>query len=201
MSNNEIQGRKFLNWFNNNYNKQKNKLIAFCHDKNYQWDEDIFQDCIVKIYDKIIKDGIKDDSDKGFDAYTFMSFKINTMREKQYAAVAKRDNNIINVGEKYEDYVNQNKFSVKEKLLSDLFKDYAAIYLFKKVEQNFDGEHFYLFRLKTFDKNMTYQRLAEKTGIKGVRQKVVNVRNWLKANVSKEEIKKAFEEEYGDFFF
>lgn len=195
------QATKYLNWINENYNKQKNKLIAFCNDKNYQWDEDIFCDTYLKIYDKILKDGIKDDSDKGFDAYTFMSFKINTMREKQYAAVAKRDNNIINVGEKYEDYVNQNKFSVKEKLLSDLFKDYAAIYLFKKVEQNFDGEHFYLFRLKTFDKNMTYQRLAEKTGIKGVRQKVVNVRNWLKANVSKEEIKKAFEEEYGDFFF
>lgn len=185
------QATKYLNWINENYNKQKNKLIAFCNDKNYQWDEDIFCDTYLKIYDKILKDGIKDDSDKGFDAYTFMSFKINTMREGEYARNQKRDLNITNINEANERY-KSSLLTQKEKLLSDLFKDFATLYLMKKVESNFDNEHFYLFRLKTFDKNMTYQRLAEKTGIKGVRQKVVNVRNWLKANVTKKEIDDEF---------
>ena len=199
MNDNEKQAKKFLNWINDNYDRIKRKLISFCNDKNYKWDEDIFCDTYLKIYEKILKYGIRDDSDKGFDSYTFMSFKINTIRSKQYAAVAKRDGNIINVGEAYEHYVNANKFTQKEKLLSDLYKDYATLYLMKKVEENFDNEHFYLFRLKTFT-NVTYSELAEKTGIKGVRQKVVNVKNFLKENVSKSEIMKAFEEDYGDFF-
>lgn len=199
MNDNEKQAKKFLNWINDNYDRIKRKLISFCNDKNYKWDEDIFCDTYLKIYEKILKYGIRDDSDKGFDSYTFMSFKINTIRSKQYAAVAKRDGNIINVGEAYEHYVNANKFTQKEKLLSDLYKDYATLYLMKKVEENFDNEHFYLFRLKTFT-NVTYSELAEKTGIKGVRQKVVNVKNFLKENVSKSEIVKAFEEDYGDFF-
>lgn len=185
------QATKYLNWINENYNKQKNKLIAFCNDKNYQWDEDIFCNTYLKIYDKILKDGIKDDSDKGFDAYTFMSFKINTMREGEYARNQKRDLNVTNINEANERY-KSSLLTQEEKLKSDLYKDFATLYLMKKVEQNFDGEHFYLFRLKTFDKNMTYQRLAEKTGIKGVRQKVVNVRNWLKANVTKKEIDDEF---------
>lgn len=199
MNDNEKQAKMFLNWINDNYDRIKRKLISFCNDKNYKWDEDIFCDTYLKIYEKILKYGIRDDSDKGFDSYTFMSFKINTIRSKQYAAVAKRDGNIINVGEAYEHYVNANKFTQKEKLLSDLYKDYATLYLMKKVEENFDNEHFYLFRLKTFT-NVTYSELAEKTGIKGVRQKVVNVKNFLKENVSKSEIVKAFEEDYGDFF-
>jgi hypothetical protein len=185
------QATKYLNWINENYNKQKNKLIAFCNDKNYQWDEDIFCDTYLKIYDKILKDGIKDDSDKGFDAYTFMSFKINTMREGEYARNQKRDLNVTNINEANERY-KSSLLTQEEKLKSDLYKDFATLYLMKKVESNFDNEHFYLFRLKTFDKNMTYQRLAEKTGIKGVRQKVVNVRNWLKANVTKKEIDDEF---------
>ena len=185
------QATKYLNWINENYNKQKNKLIAFCNDKNYQWDEDIFCDTYLKIYDKILKDGIKDDSDKGFDAYTFMSFKINTMREGEYARNQKRDLNVTNINEANERY-KSSLLTQEEKLKSDLYKDFATLYLMKKVESNFDNEHFYLFRLKTFDKNMTYQKLSEKTGIKGVRQKVVNVRNWLKANVTKKEIDDEF---------
>ena len=82
---------------------------------------------------------------------------------------------------------------------SDLYKDFATLYLLKQVEEQFDDEHFYLFRLKTFT-NLTYAQLAEKTGVKGCRQKVVDVKNWLKENVSKEEVEKAFENDYGEFF-
>lgn len=45
---------------------------------------------------------------------------------------------------------------------------------------------------------MTYQRLAEKTGIKSVRQKVVDVKNWLKQNVKQEDIRKEFDAIYGE---
>lgn len=45
---------------------------------------------------------------------------------------------------------------------------------------------------------MTYAQLSEKTGIKGCRQKVVDVKNWLKENVTTKEIKDEFEDIYGN---
>ena len=190
------QADSFLDWLNKHYDEQKNKLIAFCNDKKFNWDEDIFCSTYLKIYDKIMKCGITDDSDKGFDNYLFKSFKTNTMREAQYARNQKRDGNVINLTGAYEAYLNST-ITQEEKLKSDLYKDFATLYLLHKAEQQFDGESFYLFKIKTFEK-ITYKQLQEKTGIKGVRQKVVEIKNYLKENVTKEEIDKAFNEIYGD---
>ena len=193
------QADRFLKWINDNYNKQKDKLQAFCNDKNYTFDEDIFSDTYLKIYEKILKYGIKDDSDKGFDNYMFISFKINTLRESQYARNQKRDGNVINLSGAYEEYKN-TELSQAEKLKNDLKKDFYTLYLMHKAEEVFDKESFYLFRLKVFENGMTYKKLQEKTGIKDCRQKVVNVKNWLKEHVSKKEIEREFQEIYGDLF-
>ena len=191
------QADKFLKWINDNYQIQKDKLLAFCNDKKYEFDEDIFSDTYLKIYDKILKYGIKDDSDKGFDNYMFISFKINTIRDRQYARNQKRDGNVINLSGAYENYKN-TELSQEEKLKSDLYKDFATLYLLHKAEQQFDQESFYLFKLKVFEKGLTYKQLQEKTGIKGCRQKVVNVKNWLKENVRQQEVKEEFDNIYGD---
>ena len=191
------QADKFLKWINDNYQFQKDKLQAFCNDKKYEFDEDIFSDTYLKIYDKILKYGIKDDSDKGFDNYMFISFKINTIRDRQYARNQKRDGNVINLSGAYEEYKN-TELSQEEKLKSDLYKDFATLYLLHKAEQQFDQESFYLFKLKVFEKGLTYKQLQEKTGIKGCRQKVVNVKNWLKENVRQQEVKEEFDNIYGD---
>lgn len=188
----------FINTINDNYEEIKQELTNYCDSVSKTFDEDIFQDTILKCYLLIEKQGeMKDPSYQGIKNYLFMSFKINMNREKQYARNQKRDDNISDLNDVYERYSSQ-KLTEQEKLKSDLYKDFAALYLFHKVEQNFDGEHFYLFRLKTFDKNMTYQRLAEKTGIKSVRQKVVDVKNWLKENVRQEDIRKEFDSIYGE---
>ena len=191
------QADKFLKWINDNYQIQKDKLIAFCNDKNYEWDEDIFSDTYLKIYEKILKYGIKDETDKGFDNYMFMSFKVNTLREKQYARNQKRDGNVVNLSGAYENYKN-TELTEQEKLKSDLYKDFATLYLLHKAEQAFDAESFYLFKLKTFERGLTYKQLQEKTGIKGCRQKVVTVKNWLRENVKQSEVKEEFENIYGD---
>ena len=194
--NNEQQANKFLQWINENYTGQKQKLQAFCNDKKYKFDDDIFSDTYLKIYEKILKDGIIDDSEKGMEAYLFMAFKQNLHRDKLYARNLKRDDNVSNISLLNELYQN-SKLTQEEKLKSDLFKDFSVLYLMHRVEDNFDAEHFYLFRLKTFT-NLTYKQLYEHTGIKGARQKVVGVKNWLKENVTKEEIDKAFNVLYGD---
>lgn len=199
MGANEQQANKFLQWLNNNYTSQKQKLLAFCNDKKYKFDDDIFSDTFLKIYEKIRASGINDDSEKGFENYLFMAFKQNLHREKLYARNLKRDENNANIAALNEMFLNQ-KLTQEEKLLSDLKKDFSTLYLMQKVEENFDAEHFYLFRLKTFT-GMTYRQLYEHTGIKGARTKVVAVKNWLKENVTKQEVDKVFNELYGNLFF
>ena len=189
----------FINYINNHYQELYNRFKAFCLDKNYEFDEDIFQDTILKCYNLIKRKGLEDISDKGIENYFFMSFKQNLQREKQYARNQKRDGNVVDLSGAYSSYL-ETLLTQREKLKADLYKDYACLYLLSKAEEHFDYEHFYLFRLKTFDKTMTYQKLQEKTGLKGVRQKVVDVKNWLKQNVKQSEVKREFEAIYGDLF-
>lgn len=201
MTSGNTDATMFINYINDHYDELKNRFKAFCNDKKYKFDIDIFQDTIIKCYTLIEKQGyLKDTSDKGIENYFFMSFKQNLQREKQYARNQKRDSNITDIDAANEDFSNKNKLTTNDKLLSDLYKDFATLYLIMQVENNFDEEHFYLFKLKTFT-NLTYAQLAKKTNMKGVRQKVITVKNWLKENIKKEDIKKAFEIEYGDLLF
>lgn len=187
----------FINYINDHYQEIYNSFLAFCNNKNYKFDADIFQDTILKCYKLIEKQGyLKDTSEKGMKNYFFMAFKQNLQRETQYARNQKRDGNVVNINAVNERYQN-SKLTEQEKLKSDLYKDFATLYLLKKVEEHFDGEHFYLFRMKTFT-NMTYAKLSEHTGIKGVRQKVVDVKNYLKQNVKQEDIRKEFDAIYGE---
>lgn len=188
---------KFINTVNDNYETIKKELQSYCDSVGEKFDEDIFQDTILKCYTLIEKNGeMKDSSYQGCKNFMFQAFKRNLKREQQYARNQKRDANVTNLSKHNELYLN-SKLTQEEKLKSDLYKDFATLYLMKKVEEQFDGEHFYLFRLKTFT-NMTYAQLAEKTGIKGCRQKVVDVKNWLKENVKQQDIKDEFDEIYGD---
>ena len=128
-----------------------------------------------------------------------MAFKINTKRENQYARNTKRDENNANLPILQEIYMN-SQLTEREKLLQDLKKDYSCLYILTKVDEHFDAETNRLFKMKVFDKNMTYKKLYEKTGIKGIRQKIVDVKNWIKANITKEEIDKAFYAKYSELF-
>lgn len=192
----------FLTYINNHYTQLKNKYKAFCREKQYDWDEDIFSDTILKCFDSISKKGkLNDTTNQGIENYFFRSFKQNIQREKQYCRVSKRDMNITsdNVFQLYDEWYNEENMPEKTKLLNDLWKDFATLYILMKVEDNFDGEHFLLFKLKYLVPQMTYKKLQEKTQAKKCRQKVVNVKNWVRENVKKQEIKDAFTRIYGDF--
>ena len=66
------------------------------------------------------------------------------------------------------------------------------------LEEHFDADTYYLFRLKYLIKGMTYKALQEKTKLKKVRQRVVEVKQWLQKNVTKEMVREAFFDVYGD---
>ena len=191
----------FINYINDHYQTLKNKYRRFCIEKQYDWDEDIFSDTILSCYTAIEKKGsLNDKTNQGIENYFFRSFKQNLQREKQYCRVSKRDMNYNsdNINEVYEEWYNENNSPAKTKLLNDLWKDFATLYILTKVEDNFDAEHFRLFRLKYLVPSMTYKKLQEKTQAKKCRQKVVDVKNWIRDNVSKQEIKQVFTLMYGD---
>ena len=194
-------GQKFLKHINDNYTLLKNKYRRFCKEKDYEWDEDIYSDTIIKCYEAIERKGKLDDAtEQGIENYFFRSFKQNIQREKQYCRNAKRDLNVKNddINALYEEYYNANNSSSENKIKSDLWKDFAVLYIMHIVEDNFDNEHTYLFKLKTLIPNMTYKTLQKKTNIKCSRQKVVTVKNWVKENISKDDVNKAFQRMYGN---
>ena len=112
----------------------------------------------------------------------------------------KRDNNISsdNINELYENWYNSNFSDARVKITNDLFKDFSILYIMTQVEDNFDNEHFYLFRVKTLVPEMTFKKLAETTKIKASRRKVIEVTHWIKEHIRKEDIRKLFYNMYGD---
>lgn len=189
----------FIDYINDHYCELKNKYWKFCQEKQYTWDEDIFSDTILKCYDTIAKKGLKDKTAYGIESYFFKSFKNNTLLEPIYSRNKKRDYNINsdNINDIYEKYYNKTNDSSKVKLFKDLFVDFATLYIMTKVEENFDSEHFYLFRIKTLG-NLTFKQLAEQTKIKASRLKTIEVQRWVKENITKEEIRKAYFDMFGD---
>lgn len=190
---------KYLQWLEKNYEGQKKKLQSYCLSSGITWDEDVYSDTALKIYEKIDKKGMIDTSDKGFENYLFKAFKTNILRERQYARNALNDDNYDGEVEQiYDDWYNRENDAEIEKLKKDLWIDYSTLYLLHKVEEHFDDEHCYVFRMKYLMPKMTYKKLGKKTDIKNIRQKVADVKHWLQDNVSKEEIKKAFINKYGN---
>ena len=183
---------KFINHINDHYAELKWKYFKFCNEHQYPWDEDIYSDTIVKCYDTIVKKGkLSDTTPQGIENYFFKAFKNNILNEKNYCRTKHRNYNINsdNINDIYEDWYNNNNISEHTKLVSDLWKDFATLYIMTMVEQNFDSEHFYLYRMKTLIPNMTFKKLAQECKhIKATRRKVLEVMHWLKDNITKEDI-------------
>ena len=203
VENNLKDSDKFLKFVGDNYEKLKFKYFNFCREKGYTWDEDIFSDTILKVYDSIEKKGcLKDNSEYGMECYFFLSFRNNIKRENMYARNVKRDKNITSdndINSMYEDWYNSTQISGNDKLLNDLYVDFATLYILHKVEANFDSMSYYLFRIKYLSR-LTYKQVAEKTKLKGTRAKIIEVKNWIKENVSFDEVKSEFYKFYSDVF-
>ena len=191
----------FINYINDHYKEVGGTLRILSAQRKQKFDEDGFHTCIIRCYDAIKKKGyLKDKTAYGIQSYLIRSYFNYILEEKRSAKNAKRDQNYNsdNIGGIYEDWYNSNHMDASEKIKNDLYKDFATLYIMLKVEENFDNEHYYLFRLKELIPNMTYKKLSESTQMKAVRQKVVEVKNWLKVNLKKEEINNAFYLMYGD---
>lgn len=192
MENKDI-AKQYLVWAGENYEAQKRKFQSYCFNKHILFSEDILHHTIIKVHDKIEKTGMKDPTPKGFDDYLFLAFKNNIIREKQYARNTHRDHNVTNLTKAYEQYVNEFQMSANDKIMQDLRKDFTSLYLLRKVEEQFGNDLLHLFQLKYFSK-MSYKDIKETTDIPHSRQRILEIKQWLKDNVTKRDVDNAFQE-------
>ena len=195
------QTEKFLLHVGKNYENIKTKLKMLCARNKQKFSEDSYHDAVIKCVTAIKKKGkLNDDSAYGIESYLIRTYFNHEIDLKRVSDYKKRDQNYTdeNLGELHEEWSQHNQTPAMEKIKQDLYKDFAALYILFKAEQNFDSEHFYLFRLKELCPGMTYKKLREKTKIAGVRQKVITVRTWLQQNLTKDEVNKAFYTIYSD---
>lgn len=191
----------FLSHIADNYESLKNRFKSFCQSKHYKWDDDIFGDTILKCADLIEKKGLNDATPQGVENYLFKAFKTNTMRETQYSRNAKRDSNVENVGELFEEWYNSSNITSQEKLLKDLRTDYTALYLLDKVDMEYGSELSHIFTLKYY-LGHTYKELQEKyPTIPRLRDKLLTMKKWLQSNVSKQEIQRSFEKKFDSLLY
>lgn len=191
----------FLDYINNHYQDIITKLKILCGQRHQVFDEDTYHESILRCHKAITKKGkLNDPTPYGIESYLIRSYFNLVIEIKRSCSHRKKDLNYNsdNIGTLYEDYYNSNFTDARQKVVSDMFKDFSVLYIMMLVEKNFDQEHFYLFKMKELMPDMTYKKLSEKTNMKAVRQKVVTVKNWLKENVTKDEIRKSFFEIYGD---
>ena len=188
----------YLAWVGRNLPQLQERMKKYCASQHLVFDEDIFSETYLKIFEKIRKNGLKDNTEEGMLNYTFIAFKINTLREPQYARNKKRNLNVEDgdLNALYEDYLG-GELSQREKLVGDLLKDFAVLYILHLVEEHFDHEHFKLFQMK-FLNDLTFKELRKQSGIKGARDKVKEVVEWLKENVDKDSIREAFFEIFNE---
>ena len=166
----------FLNYINDNYSDVVSKLKILSGQRKQHFDEDIFHESILRCHKAIERKGcLNDKSPYGIESYLIRSYFNLVLEVKRSCAHSKRDMNYNsdNIGGLYEDYYNSNNTDARIKIINDMYKDFSVLYIIMLVEQNFDQEHLYLFKMKELIPDMTYKKLAEKTQMKAVDRRLL----------------------------
>ena len=188
------QSSRFLKFANDHYEDYKKKWAKYLYDRQVDFDEDVFSETVLKVYDYINTNGIKDDSDSGLANYWFKSFNTNIKREKQYSRNVNRDKNIDATEELSKEMNGEDE--LKLKIRRHVFEDWSIVYILRLVEDNFDSISFHCFRLYYILDKMTYSKLREITKVPDSKKRVVTIKNWLKDNLTKQQMEKEFSKYY-----
>jgi len=188
------QSSRFLKFANDHYEDYKKKWAKYLYDRQVDFDEDVFSETILKVYDYINTNGIKDDSDSGLANYWFKSFNTNIKREKQYSRNVNRDKNIDATEELSKEMNGEDELQLK--IRRHVFEDWSIVYILRLVEDNFDQISFHCFRLYYILDKMTYSKLREITKVPDSKKRVVTIKNWLKDNLTKQQMEKEFSKYY-----
>lgn len=188
------EAEHFLKVCSRYYDEYQGKFYKFARDNGYEAEEDLYNHTLLCCYESISRNGLSDKTDQGCLNYFFKSFKMNlNIRDKYEKRLSEvGDDELVNLAEEMTSGEPTTELTVKRQL----FDDYCIQHIFSLVEGEFDEVTFNVFRLKHLCEGMTYKRLSEITGVKDVKRRCVTVRKWLQANVSKNDLRKAFSERF-----
>lgn len=189
---NQADADLFMETIGKNYETLKVGCRANQLKANKPWSEDAFQDTVVLCYETIQRRGIRDKSDQGIRNYFFNALKMNVLHE----AVLPYNSRKVDDEELVNNYDQLDERECEQKVKEQLFNDFAVVRILELAEANCDPLSFYCYRLKFLMDKMPYQRLVNITKIKSAKARVKSVIEWIKENVTEEELRKEFEEKY-----
>lgn len=162
----EKRAREFLELSGRLYEANKNKWKKMVDG----FDEDVYNDTILKVYDSILKG---EDIEGDLVGYWYKSFKTNIKRYKDYSYEKNKDTkDVLEYLKGKED--EENRVNVYYSEISDILL---------KVKQKFDRKTFEIFRMYLLC-NVSYERLDELTGLDS-KERISKVRRWLNAKGKK----------------
>lgn len=170
------------------------KWRKYFFDSGLPFDIDVLNDTIIKCYDIIQKKGLREGEKESWN-YLFKAFKMNSIRELQYARNKNRDE-VEDINILYETYMNK-QHGADYKIASDLWTDFQVNYIARTVEFNWDKNTFYLFKLK-FILQLDDDQIKKKSKNPNWKKDIRALVKWLKATVRKEDIIKEFNQKYPD---
>lgn len=150
----EKRAKEFMDLAGKMYEQNKRKWSNIVED----FDEDIYSDTIVKVYESILKGA---DTDGDLQGYWFKSFKNNL--NKNHKTITKVNSDTIKEKEDEE-----NKVNIYYSTISDILI---------KVKRKFDRKTFEVFRMYLLC-NMSYEQLDKLTGVDS-KERISRVRKWL----------------------
>ncbi len=157
-----MNATEFLNYSGEHYNEVKKKWSTRFKKQGISFDEDIFQDTIIHIYNILEKREVEDTK---IENYWYQSFLINTKRDNKYSR-HKRDDDI-------DVYVYLDEFPVEDRgiLLSDIEDKLKSL---NDIEKHL----IYIYYLT----DITIKELEELTNIKDLRYKIRGIIKKIKKN-------------------
>lgn len=123
--------------------------------------------------------------------YLFKAFKMNTLRELQYARNKYREivDDVEILGDQFEDV------SSDYKITKDLWIEFQFNYILKEVEMFWDKNSFYLFKLK-YVLELSDDEIKKKTKNPNWKKDLKEINQWLKHAIDRKDIEKEFSAKY-----
>lgn len=167
----EKRAREFLDITAKLYEQNKVKWVHLLSSIGLVFDEDIYNDTIIKVYDKLMNEEDITSTEDEVIAYWYQSFVNNIKREKKYARNAKKDDtDVIDI------------LKNKEYVVDATHLYYPTIrMLLQKIQEEFDDSSFHLFKLYYLS-DCTFDELSAIVGY-NCKPRIMKMKKWLRDNV------------------
>ena len=157
----EKRAKEFLELSGKLYTTNKNKWKTMVDG----FDEDVYNDTIIKVYESILKGA---DTQGDLVGYWFKSFKNNLNRNKDYSHKKNKDDVDVYDVLKDKEY-EENNVNLYYSTISNILL---------KVKHKFDRKTFEVFRMYLLC-DMSYEQLNQTTGLCDCKERISRVRKFI----------------------